>query len=386
MAARKRILVVDDEPGNRELLEALLTGLGHEVELAPDGFAALAALKLGFDLVLLDVMMPGMDGFEVARRIRSGSDPSDIPICMVTSLTGKEERLRAVEVGANDFIAKPVDKTELNVRVASLLRVKEAQDAARQYETHLEAAVASRTAALRQALLEMSEAQRKTYQAQLETIERLALAAEYKDEDTASHIKRMSRCSELLARKLNLQPKECEMVLHASPMHDVGKIGIPDSILLKPAKLTPEEWVVMRRHTTMGGRILGGSSSELLQAGEVIALSHHEKWDGSGYPKGLAGEGIPLYGRICAVSDVFDALTSNRPYKKPFSNERSLQIMREGRGTHFDARILDLFLDNMREVESIQKQYQDAEDASDVRLGTRMALGRIRRKVALLAA
>lgn len=176
------------------------------------------------------------------------------------------------------------------------------------------------------------------------------------------------------------------MVLHASPMHDVGKIGIPDSILLKPAKLTPEEWVVMRRHTTMGGRILGGSSSELLQAGEVIALSHHEKWDGSGYPKGLAGEGIPLYGRICAVSDVFDALTSNRPYKKPFSNERSLQIMREGRGTHFDARILDLFLDNMREVESIQKQYQDAEDASDVRLGTRMALGRIRRKVALLAA
>ena len=364
MSAQKRILVVDDEPGNRELLEAMLMGLGHESELAPDGFVALAALKRGFDLVLLDVMMPGMDGFEVARRIRSGADQPDIPICMVTSLTGKEERLRAVEVGANDFIAKPVDKTELKVRVASLLRVKEAQDTSKRYAADLEATVASRTAALRQALQDMSEAQRKTYEAQLETIERLVLAAEYKDEDTASHIKRMSRYSELLARKLTLPLKECEIVLHASPMHDVGKIGTPDGILLKPANLTPEEWVTMKQHTTMGGRILGGSSSELLMAGEVIALSHHEKWDGSGYPKGLMGESIPIYGRICAVADVFDALTSKRPYKEPFPKEKALGIMREGRATHFDARILDLFLDNMKEVEAIQSQYRDAEGPS----------------------
>ena len=364
MSIRKRILVVDDEPLNRELLEALLTGLGHEVEMAPDGFAALAALKLGFDLVLLDVMMPGMDGFEVARRIRSGADQPDIPICMVTSLTGKEGRLRAVEVGANDFIGRPVDKTELKVRVTSLLRVKEAQDAGKRYEAELETTVASRTEALRQALLEMSEAQRKTYHAQLETIERLALAAEYKDEDTACHIKRMSHYSELLARRLALPPKECEIILHASPMHDVGKIGTPDAILLKPGKLTPEEWVVMKQHTIMGGRILGGSSSEVLQVGEVIALSHHEKWDGSGYPNGLAGESIPLHGRVCAVSDVFDALTSKRPYKEAIPNEKALQIMREGRGKHFDPRILDLFMDNMKEVESIQSRYRDAEAAA----------------------
>ena len=256
MKERKRILIVDDEPANRDLLEALLTGMGHETESAADGDQALARLGLGFDLILLDVMMPNMDGFEVARRVRGGTECPDIPICMVTTLSGREERLRAVEAGANDFIAKPVDKTELKIRAESLLRTKEAQDALKRHQAELEETVAKRTESLRRALQDMAEAQRRTQQAQLETIERLALAAEFKDEDTALHIKRMSHYGHLLARGLKLSPQECELLLHASPMHDVGKIGIPDAVLLKPGKLDAAEWQIMRTHTEIGARIL----------------------------------------------------------------------------------------------------------------------------------
>jgi putative two-component system response regulator len=361
MAARKRILIVDDAPLNRELLEAMVTSLGHEVELAADGFAALAALKREFDLVLLDVMMPEMSGFEVVQRIRNGSDQPDIPICMVTALAEEEQRQRAVKFGANDFIAKPVDMVELEMRVASLLRVKEAQDAAKAPE----AAAAAEIAALRQSLRKMTETRDKAERAELETIERLALSAECKEKNTANHIKRMSRYCEVLARNLKLPQREQEIIYYASPMHDVGKAAIPDGILLKPAKLSPEEWTTMKQHAEIGGRILGGAGSELLQAGKLIALTHHEKWDGSGYPNGLAGENIPLHGRICAVADVFDALTSRRPYREPLGNNKALQIMREGKGTHFDAHLLSLFLDSMKEVEEIQRLHPDVE----VRLG-----------------
>lgn len=359
MEKTKRILVVDDEIANCELLETMLTGLGYEVETANDGFQAVAQLRLDYDLIVLDVMMPGMDGFEVARRVRSGPECPDIPICMATALSGKEDRLRAVECGANDFISKPIELTELRIRIASLMKIKEGQDTIKRHQAELEANVAKRTASLRLALQETAEAQRHVYQAQLETIERLALAAEYKDEDTAFHVKRMGRYCHMIALKLGLPPQECELILNASPMHDVGKIGIPDAILLKPAKLDPDEWEIMKTHARIGGVILGGSSSQLLQAGEVIALSHHEKWDGSGYPNGLAGDAIPLWGRIAAIADVFDALTTRRPYKEPFSNEKAIGIMREGRGTHFDPRLLDLFLDSLDEVFVIQKEYQE---------------------------
>jgi putative two-component system response regulator len=190
----------------------------------------------------------------------------------------------------------------------------------------------------------------------LETIERLAIAAEYKDEDTGLHVRRMSRYCHLLAIKCGLTPHDCEIIRNASPMHDVGKMGIPDAILLKPDKLDPVEWEIMKRHTVLGGKILDGSSSELLQVGDTIALSHHEKWDGSGYPKGLSGESIPLMGRIVAISDVFDALTSKRPYKDAFPNEKALQIMKEGKGKHFDPALLDVFLENLGEIENIQSQ------------------------------
>ncbi len=291
----KRILIVDDEKLNRELLEDLVVSFRHKPEMAEDGVEAIAKLKLDIDLVLLDVMMPVMDGFEVARRIRQDPDTSDLPIVMVTALTSKEDRLLAVQAGANDFIIKPVDKTELQVRMESLLKMKEAQDGIKRHQAMLEETVQKRTASLRKALEETAEAQRRTLQAHLETIQRLAIAAEYKDEDTAAHIHRMSNYCAIIARGLHLPPGEVELILHASPMHDVGKIGIPDIILLKPGKLDKDERNIIKQHSTMGSRILIDSSSELLQAGEVIAQSHHEKWNGSGSQRPERRR-YPLYG------------------------------------------------------------------------------------------
>jgi len=358
MDGLKRILVVDDEMQTRELFASMLDSFGYSAEVARDGIEALAKLSLDIDLVLLDAIMPVLDGFEVVRRIREGTIYNDIPIVMVTGLASKEDRLRAAEVGANDFIVKPVDMTELRIRTASLLKMKEAQDAIKRHKAELEERVERKTAALRLALDEMAEAKRAIHQAYMDTIHRLALVAEFKDMDTAAHVQRMSGYCAILARALDLPSRQVDTILKASTMHDVGKIGIPDAILLKPGKLTDKEWEIMKQHTVIGARILSGSSSELLQMGEVIALSHHEKWDGSGYPNGLAGENIPLVGRICAVADVFDALTSVRPYKKAFSNEESLKIMREARGLHFDPHIFDLFIENFDRVLTIQKEHR----------------------------
>ncbi len=359
MNTPERILVVDDERVNRELMEAILTGLGYRVELAEDGFEAVAKLGLDIDLVLCDLMMPGMDGFEVVRQIRAHEKVSDLPVCMVTSLSGKEQRLRAVEAGANDFVAKPVDRLEIEVRVKALLKMQQAQKALKRHRAELEETVERRTASLREALQAMSQAQRNAHAAHVETIQRLAVAAEYKDEDTANHIHRMSHFARLVACELELPPGHCELILYASPMHDVGKLGIPDKILLKPGKLDSAEWEIMKTHTTIGGRILSDSNSELLRTGEIIALSHHEKWDGSGYPHGLAGDAIPIEGRISAIADVFDALTSRRPYKEPFSVEKSLEIIEEGRGSHFDSDVVDAFLRQLDAILLKRSEYSD---------------------------
>src|SRR5688572_12667101 len=356
---RRRVLVIDDDDGIRRITQLLVEGLGHDVESARDGIEGLAELQLGVDLVLLDVVMPGLDGFDVCRRIRQDPVGRDVPVIIVTTLETREHRLHAVEAGANDFIAKPVDETELRVRATSLLKLKDAQDELKRYQLHLEEMCEERTASLRKALEHMAEAQRMAYQAQLETVERLAILAEYKDKVTGRHIQRMSEYSAVLARGLNLPPGEVELILHASRMHDVGKIAVPEAILQKPAELDPQEWKVMRQHSAIGSRMLDNSSSHILQAGKVIAQHHHERWDGGGYPNGLAGGDIPLWGRICAVADVFDAVTSERPYKPAFPNEEALQLLREGKGKHFDPRVIDVFFECLDDILEIQAKFKD---------------------------
>jgi len=360
MPEKKKILVVDDEAATRLSLERLLVGLGHEPVLAANGTEALALLGQDIELVLTDVMMPDMSGYELTNAIRARPDFAEIPIILVTALSARSDRIKGVEAGANDFIVKPVDVTELHLRVDSLLKVKQAHEALRLYQLHLEEMVRLRSVDLQRTIGELKDQQRQNQVALLDTAKRLGIAAEFKDKETSDHIQRMSEYCELIARRMGLPGGEVEIVLRASPLHDVGKLGTPDAILLKPGPLTPAEWVIMKEHTVIGGRILEGAMSDVIQAGEIIALAHHEKWDGSGYPEGLAGEDIPLYGRICAIADVFDALTNKRPYKEAFSNETAVNIMTEGRGQHFDPKLLDLFFANFDEVRRIQKKFAEA--------------------------
>jgi len=362
----KRVLIVDDEELNRELLAAQVELLGHTWEEARSGTEAIALLHERFDLLLVDGMMPGMDGFELTCRIRAQDKNGDVPIIMVTALNSREDRLKAVEAGANDFITKPVDRYELQVRTESLLKMKAAQDAVKNHQSDLEHIVASRTADLQNAMNEVVLGRQQIYEAQLDTIHRLALAAEHRDEHTASHIHRVSHYCGLLAWALDLSADETEHLQQGSIMHDVGKIGVPDSILLKEGRLSNAEREVMQQHTIIGADILRGSSSKLLQTGEIIALTHHERWDGTGYPQGLKGEQIPLHGRICAVADVYDALTSKRPYKKAFARHEARQILCQGYGTHFDPQILDLFLANFEVVEVIQDRYGERESEEEL--------------------
>ncbi len=348
------ILVVDDDETNRGLVAAILDSEGYRVEHARDGLEALAKLKLGVDLVLLDLVMPGLDGFEVIRRIRRDESYHDLPVIMITGLSGREQQTAALRAGANDFVGRPFEPVELRVRVEAQLRLRKAAELVKRHDVDLEAAVARRTAQLRASIDEAVAAQREAWQAQLDTVHRLALACDYKDHDTAVHAQRISAYCALLGREIDLDPGEVELIRYASPMHDVGKMGIPDSILLKRGPLSAEERTVMEQHTEIGARILSGSSSRLLQAGEVIALAHHERWDGGGYPRRLAGEAIPLSGRICAVADFFDALTSDRVYRPAVPIDATLDLMRQGRGTHFDPRLLDLFMQLEEQVRAIK--------------------------------
>jgi putative two-component system response regulator len=347
------IMVVDDQPQNIELLEAYLVGQDYEIITAANGEEALEKLSGNqIDLILLDVMMPGINGFEVTRRVRQDNKHQLLPIILVTALRETEDRVKGIEAGCDDFISKPIDKTELLARVRSLLKVKAYNDLLSNYRNELESEVTSRTGELKRAF-EMIKA------ASLDTIYRLSIASEYKDADTGAHIKRVSRYSAAIARHMGLAEKTIETILYAAPMHDLGKIGIPDQILLKPARLDPAEWEIMKQHTVIGAKILKGSDAEFIRLGEIIARSHHEKWDGSGYPNSLKGIDIPIAGRITAIADVFDALTSQRPYKEPFSVEDSLVIIGEGRGSHFDPDVVDAFFAIQDEILTIKKECDD---------------------------
>ena len=352
-----RILIVDDDERVRRAHVRLIQSLGYETEVAADGIEALAKLRLDIDLVLLDVEMPHIDGFEVARRIRAEPASRHVPIVMITGRTAREDHMRAIEAGVNDFVSKPVDPTELELRMRWHLELKTAHDALKSEESVLARRVESRTTALRLALEEMTEARRATYEAHLDTIRKLTLAAEYKDKDTAGHIERIGMYSAVIARALGLPPQEVELIRYAAPMHDVGKLGIPDAVLLKPGSLSDEEWIVMRSHTAIGAHILQGSPSDLIQMGEKICLTHHEKWDGGGYPNGISGEDIALEGRICAVVDVFDALTMDRPYRDALEHATVYGMIEEDIGSHFDPLVAEAFMDHRDEIEAIQRAH-----------------------------
>jgi putative two-component system response regulator len=363
---KSTILVVDDDDQVRSMMQALLGSLGYRTQIAEDGAEALEMVAASPpDLILMDATMPRMGGLEAVRRLKESEATRIIPIIMVTGLHDLEMKVRALEAGVDDFFPKPCERVELRARIASLLKVKASHDQSRRYQKDLEAEVEKRTRQLEDAL-------RRQRTLSLEAIYRLSRVGEFRDEDTGAHLRRMSRYSAVVARCMGLAKRTIEAILYASPMHDVGKIGIPDQILLKPGKLEPHEMQIMRLHTTIGAQMLQGSAVDFLKLGEIIALTHHEKWDGTGYPRGLAGAKIPLAGCITAIADVFDALTTRRPYKEPFTVEKAFAIVREGREKHFHPEVVDAFFSITDEILRIRQDNGDEEESSLFRL-TRMA-------------
>jgi putative two-component system response regulator len=352
----RKILIVDDDQLNRKLMLAMLSPLGHEIHVAHDGEEALELVhRVGPDLILLDVMMPNVDGYQVLERIKGDTRTREVPVIMLTALTDTESRIRAFDLGADDFISKPPERTEVIARVRSLLRVKTYHDEMARYRDNLEKEVARITEQLHLAY-------RNLKMASLDTIYRLTQASEYKDEDTGTHIQRVSKLSQAIARKMGLPGTVEESILYAAPMHDVGKIGIPDEILLKPGTLDEDEWEIMKTHSQIGARILGGSGSNILKMGEEIALTHHERWDGGGYPHGLEKDRIPITGRIVAVADVFDALTSARPYRGPLPDEKAMALVTEGAGSQFDPNVVNAFLSLGDEIIVIRRMVEEEDD------------------------
>jgi cyclic di-GMP phosphodiesterase len=329
---RLKILAVDDEESNLLLLRRILEHEGYteihvcsDATLVPEMFITIAP-----DLVLLDLHMPKIDGFELMERLAPLSlGPSDVPFLVLTADATDEAKRRALALGARDFLTKPLDRIELLLRVRNLLQVKYLQDQLRHYSNVLEDRVLDRTHDLDRARTEI--------------LDRLALAAEYRDDQTQEHAWRIGRSCSLLGHGLGLPDSEVDLIARAATLHDLGKIGISDSILLKPGSLTKDEYEVIKTHTTIGAGILAGSRSPLMRLAERIAMTHHERWDGTGYPLGLEGDAIPLAGRITAVSDTFDALTHVRPYKDAWTVDAALHEIIEQSGHQFDPTVVAAF-------------------------------------------
>jgi len=366
-----KVMIVDDEAFNIKVVQTHLSHAGYKNFLTctdPARVMEMLASEMP-DILLLDIMMPKISGLDIMREIRENDRLSHIPTVILSAADNEEVRLEALELGVTDFLSKPVNLAELVVRVKNVLLVKAYQDHLKDYASDLAQQVRLRTAELTASRLEL--------------IHCLARTAEFRDNETGRHVVRVGRYSEIIAEELGLDPTTVELIAHAAPLHDMGKVGIPDSILLKPGKLTPEEFEIMQRHsifgkqtfepmshdewqtfkshTVLGEMIMDVRSSPFIVMASTIALTHHEKWDGTGYPLGLAGEDIPLAGRIVAVADVFDALTSRRPYKPALPLNRSFEIMEEGRGAHFDPRVLDAFLTRRESVVAVLMEFADIE-------------------------
>jgi putative two-component system response regulator len=327
-----RILIVDDEEANVRLLERALAhaGYGNISSTTQAREVARLVAECEPDLILLDLLMPHMDGFEVMQLLESLSTrDSYLPILVLTADTSTQTRRRALASGAKDFLTKPLDLDEVLLRIRNMLEIRLLHEELRVQNESLEERVEIRTHELQES--------------QIETFERLALAAEFRDDDTGQHTRRVGRTAFLIARTMGVASGVLEPIERAAALHDVGKIGVPDAILLAPRKLSSEEFEVVKTHTTIGARILSGSRSALLKLAEEIAFAHHERWDGHGYA-GLAGEEIPLSGRITTVADVFDALTHDRPYKRAWPVDAAVAEIRRGRGRQFDPGVVDAFL------------------------------------------
>jgi putative two-component system response regulator len=350
-----RILLVDDETAILRTLHRILDRQGYECSMAKSATEARKLLDSEtFDLILSDVNMPGESGIELLEEV-AGKYP-DTATVMVT---GNDDRFlaeRALAMGAYGYVIKPFEPNEILIDVSNALRRRSLEIENRKHREKLQEMVDERTADLWNAVRRLEATESAVRESREETVKRLSLAAEFRDDDTAQHVDRMSRYCELLARRKGWDYDQCELIRTASVMHDVGKIGIPDRILLKPGKLTEEEFEIMKKHAEFGYRILSDSKSEFLQMAAVIALTHHEWWDGTGYPEGLAGTDIPLEGRMAAIADVFDAITSNRVYRKGYSFGEAVQMMQGERGTHFDPDLLDLFLDSLSDVVEIDAE------------------------------
>ncbi|MFP5505656.1 MAG: HD-GYP domain-containing protein [Gammaproteobacteria bacterium] len=345
--AGEGILIVDDEPANLKLIERMLNLQGyHNLRLVQDPRDAIAHYQdMRPSLVLLDLNMPHLDGYQVIERLRALNDPLLPPIVILTAQYGRAHLLKALEAGARDLIAKPFDRSELLMRVRNLLDAQLAHRMVHDQKAVLEGMVRARTEEL--------------WQTRLQIVQRLGMAAEYRDEETGNHILRMSHACALVARAIGWNEADCDLILNASPMHDIGKIGIPDAILLKPGKFEPHEWEIMKTHASIGGKLLEGDDSDLLRMARDIALTHHEKWDGSGYPNGLAGEAIPLAGRIAALADVFDALTSVRPYKQAWSVEAAVAYLEDNSGRHFDPDLVEVFVRELPGILAIRERFAE---------------------------
>lgn len=352
------VLVVDDDEHISRFLSRLLEDQGNTCTVAGSAEEARAVLaERSFSLLLCDVNMPGESGLDLVRDILAHRP--EIAVLMVTGLDSPTLADAALDAGAYGYVIKPFKSNEILINVVNALRRRKLEIENRFHRENLEAMVKARTAALQQTLEWLERSQQELRLSHEETIHRLAMAAEYRDRCTAQHIHRMSHYCALLARRYGLSPERCDLIRTAAPMHDIGKIGTPDHVLLKPGKFTPEEFNVIAQHPEIGYRILSGSDAPLLKVAATIAWTHHERFDGSGYPRGIQGTTIPLEGRIAAIGDAFDALTTQRVYKPAFSIDHAFSLMREHRATHFDPELLDLFLDSEEELTTIRADYPD---------------------------
>jgi putative two-component system response regulator len=336
---RPTVLVVDDTPENIHVLSGVLQE-EYAVRVATSGEKALAAARADPqpDLILLDVKMPVMDGYEVCRRLKNDYATQRIPVIFVTGMGEAEDEARGFDLGGVDYIVKPINPAIVRARVRTHVQLYD-------QKRHLLELVQQRT--------------RELEDTRLQIIRRLGRAAEFKDDETGYHVIRMSHYCRMLAIAGGIPDYRAELLFNAAPMHDVGKIGIPDSILEKAGPLTPDEWSIVKRHPVIGAGIIGRHNNELLEMARVVALTHHERWDGSGYPRALRGEAIPLVGRIVAIADAFDALTSTRPYKQAWPVEEAVALLRREAGRQFDPRLVPKFIELLPQIKDIMGQYSE---------------------------